>query len=179
MMSIATMTMRMFLPPLLAACVLMCACKEPVVKKQEPQRKETAVIPSPDTMIPDTDTIITKEITSWSRFEDYTGRYAGEVDLLKKEPLKQRFKKLLGRDTAAFIQRYQVAPPIEVDDGILYNDGCEPHNCSSDEAALAIDMKRDLIFAGIAVNGRVRLYAERMDTSYPQRLLEWRQKFKR
>lgn len=171
------MTMRKLLPSLIAACVHMSACKQPVAKKQEQQRQEPVTMPSPDTMIPDRDTIITNEVTSWSRFEDYTGRYAGEVDLLEKEPLKQRFRELLGRDTGAFIKRYQVAPPIEVDDGILYNDGCEPHNCTSDEASLAIDMKRDIIFAGIAVNGKVKLFAEKKDTLFPQRLLEWRQKF--
>lgn len=177
MMSIATMTMRKLLPSLTAIWVHMCACKEPVTRKQQQQPREISVTPSPDTMILGNDTIVATEITSWSRFEDFTGRYAGEVDLLEKEPLRQRFRQLLGRDTALFLRRYQVAPPIEVDDGILYNDGCEPHNCSSDEASLAIDMKRDLIFAGIAVNGSVKLYAEKRDTVFPQPLLEWREKF--
>lgn len=173
------MTMRTLLPSLLALWVLMCACKQPVARKKEQQPRETSAVPSPDTMIPGNDTIVAHEITSWSRFEDFTGRYAGEVDLLEKEPLRQRFRQLLGKDTGIFLRRYQVAPPIEVDDGILYNDGCQPHNCSSDEASLAIDMKRDLVFAGVAVNGRVKLYAEKKDTSYPQRILEWKQKFVR
>lgn len=171
------MTMRMLLPLLTAIWVNMCACRQPAARKQEQQPRETSATPSPDTMISGNDTIVATEITSWSRFEDFTGRYAGEVDLLEKEPLRQRFRQLLGKDTGAFLRRYQVAPPIEVDDGILYNDGCEPHNCSSDEASLAIDMKRDIIFAGVAVDGKVKLYAERKDTSYPQRLLEWKEKF--
>jgi hypothetical protein len=180
-MSIVTMTMRRLLPSVLAVGVHMhmCACKPPVAKKQERRMSGTTSTPSPDTMIPNPDTILTNEITSWSRFEDYTGRYAGEVDLLEKEPLKERFRELLGRDTLVFIQRFQVAPPIEVDDGILYNDGCKPHNCSSDEASLAIDMNRDIIYAGVAINGKVKLYAEDKDTSYPQRLIEWKQKFGR
>jgi len=117
------------------------------------------------------------EITSWSRFEDYIGRYAGEVDLLDKEPLKERFHHLLNKDSLLFFQRFQVAPPIEIEGSIFYNEGCQPHNCGMDEAALVIDMSRDIIYAGIAVKGRVKIYAEKKDTAYPQRLREWKQKF--
>jgi hypothetical protein len=46
-----------------------------------------------------------------------------------------------------------------------------------DEASLVIDMNRDIIYAGIAVKGRVKIYAEKKDTAYPQRLQEWKQKF--
>jgi len=171
------MTMRKLLPSLSLLCLhFLCACKPVTPKKTEQRRQGPPVLPAADTMIPARDTIVANEITSWSRFEDYTGRYAGEVDLLEKEPLKQRFRKLLGRDTALFLQRFQVAPPIEIDGPLLYNEGCQPHNCGTDEAALAIDMGRDLIYAGMAVKGRVKMYAEKKDTAYPQRLREWKQK---
>lgn len=174
------MTMRKLLPSLLATCVHMWACEQPVARKERTHTPEKASnAPSADTMIPASDTVITNEVTSWSRFEDYTGRYAGEVDLLEKAPLKQRFRDLLGRDTAAFMRRYQVAPPIEVEGGILFNEGCRPHHCASDEAALAIDMNRDIIYAGIAIDGKVKIYAEKGDTAAPQPLKEWQQKFAR
>ncbi|KAA2239785.1 hypothetical protein F0L74_26710 [Chitinophaga agrisoli] len=176
MTTITTMTMRKLLPSLL--CMQLCACKEPVPRKQEQRLPDSASIPSADTMIPGNDTIIANQITSWSRFEDYAGHYAGEVELLQKQPLNQRYRQLLGKDTTLFLQRLQVAPPIELDGTILYNDGCKPHNCASDEAAIAINMTRDIIYIGIAVNGRVKLYAENQDTAFPQRLLEWKQKFR-
>jgi hypothetical protein len=168
--------MRMLLPSLSLLCLHVCACKPVIPKKTDPHRQNTAVLPAADTMVPASDTIVANEITSWSRFEDYTGRYAGEVDLLQKEPLKQRFRNLLGRDTVLFIQRFQVAPPIEIEGNLLYNEGCQPHNCGTDEAALAIDMSRDLIYAGMAIKGRIKVYAEKNDTAYPQRLREWKQR---
>lgn len=167
--------MRMLLPSLF--CIQLCACKPVIPKKPEQRRPDTTIIPSADTMIPVPDTIMADEITSWSRFEDYIGRYAGEVDLLDKEPLKERFHRLLNRDSLLFFQRFQVAPPIEIEGNIFYNEGCQPHNCGMDEAALVIDMNRDIIYAGIAVKGRVKIFAEKKDTAYPQRLREWKQKF--
>jgi len=156
----------------------MWACEQPVARKERtPAPEKNGSVPSADTMIPVSDTVITNEVTSWSRFEDYTGRYAGEVDLLEKEPLKERFRALLGRDTAAFMHRYQVAPPIEVEAGILFNEGCRPHHCATDEAALAIDMNRDIIYAGIAINGKVKIYAEKEDTAAPLPFREWQRKF--
>lgn len=165
----------MLLPSLF--CIQLCACKPVIPKKPEQRRPDATIIPSADTMIPVPDTIMADEITSWSRFEDYIGRYAGEVDLLDKEPLKERFHRLLNRDSLLFFQRFQVAPPIEIEGNIFYNEGCQPHNCGMDEAALVIDMSRDIIYAGIAVKGRVKIYAEKKDTAYPQRLREWKQKF--
>lgn len=168
--------MRKILTALLVIHFCTWACK-PAPQRQEAQRPDTLKLPAADTMIAAEDTIMAREVTSWKRFEDYAGRYAGEVDLLEQEPLKSRFKELLHRDTLAFIQRYQVAPPIALEDGVLYNDGCKPHECSSNEAALAIDMNRDVLYVGIAINGKARLYREKQDSAYPQRLLDWKRKF--
>jgi len=176
MTTITTMTMRKLLPSLL--CMQLCACRETAPGKQEQRLPDSVAIPSADTMIPGNDTIIANQVTSWSRFEDYAGHYAGEVELLQKQPLHERYRRLLGRDTTLFLQRLQVAPPIEIEGGILYNDGCKPHNCGDDEAAIAINMNRDIIYIGIAVNGHAKLYAEEQDTAFPQRLIDWKQKFR-
>ncbi len=45
------------------------------------------------------------------------------------------------------------------------------------EAAIAIDMKKDVIYVGIARNKVVRLYGENGDSAYPDKLLQWMMKF--
>lgn len=159
----------------LVACIY--GCKEPVVNKSAAEKKETATPPETDTMISVKDTIEATKIDSWQSFAQFDGKYALEVDLLGKEPLKTRIRQLLDKDHPSFIDRFQVTPPVEVENTILYNQGCRPHNCGIEESALAVDMSRDVIYAGIATNGIVKLYSEKNDSAYPDKLLRWKLKF--
>jgi hypothetical protein len=97
--------------------------------------------------------------------------------MLLKEPLKSRIKALLDAENAAFTERFDVTPPIELENDVLYNQGCRRHYCGADEAALAIDMRRDVIYVGIAVNGVVKLFGERSDSAFPEKLRRWKMKF--
>ncbi|ASZ14048.1 hypothetical protein CK934_25400 [Chitinophaga sp. MD30] len=133
--------------------------------------------PATDTMISTQDTVIAGKVASWSAFESFDGKYAWDTDLLEKEPLKQRFEALVGVKKEAFLKRLQVAPPIEVNDGWLYNEGTKPGAAGKEEAVIAIDMKRDIIYAGIAVNGNVSLFAEKKENVFPERVNNWKKKF--
>lgn len=133
--------------------------------------------PAVDSMVLSEDTVMVAPLTSWSAFERFEGRYAYDVHLINLEPLHARLQHLLGTRAETFTERYQVMPPIDVDNQVLFNEGCMPHNCLQDEAALAIDMRRDIVYVGIAENKQVSLYGENGDTVYPARLLAWKQKF--
>ncbi|PUZ21661.1 hypothetical protein DCC81_24025 [Chitinophaga parva] len=135
------------------------------------------VHPTVDSMVLSEDTVVVVPLTSWSAFERFEGRYAYDVHLINQEPLHARLQRLLGTRAETFTERYQVMPPIDIDNQVLFNEGCMPHNCLQDEAALAIDMRRDIVYVGIADNKRVSLYGENGDTIYPARLLAWKQKF--
>ncbi|SFE85273.1 hypothetical protein SAMN05518672_11144 [Chitinophaga sp. CF118] len=157
----------------MAACIL--GCKQPTVIKIE--EKKRCVPPETDTMIAASDTVEPIQIASWQLFERFDGKYALETGMLEKEPLKTRISQLLGKEEVAFTERFDVTPPVEVEGPILYNQGCRRHYCGTDEAAIAVDMNRDLVYVGISVNGIVKLYGEKHDSTYPQKLLRWKQKF--
>ena len=160
---------------LMAACIM--GCKEPSTTKIR-EKKSNLAPPETDTMIAMNDTIEPVMVTSWQQFEHYNGQYITETDMMQKEPLKRRLELLLGKEEEEkFTQRFEVTPPIEITDHIIYNQGCRKHYCGSDEAAIAVDMDKDLIYVGIAVNGIVKLYSEKEDKGYPEKLLKWKQKF--
>ncbi|MCF6407154.1 hypothetical protein L3C95_29935 [Chitinophaga filiformis] len=169
------MTMNKHLAALyvVAACIL--GCKEPAVTNGE--EKGTTPLPTTDTMMAVADTIEPTQVASWQAFEQFEGKYVAESGMLEREPLKSRIQALLDTNSRAFAERFDVTPPVEVENDILYNQGCRRHFCGGDEAALAIDMRRDVIYVGIAINGAVKLYSERNDSAFPEKLLRWKLKF--
>lgn len=156
-----------------AACIL--GCKEPPVNNSK--EKGAPPPPTTDTMMTITDTVEPTQVASWQPFEQFEGKYVAETGMLEKEPLKSRIKALLATESPAFAERFDVTPPVELEDDILYNQGCRRHYCGDDEAALAIDMRRDVIYIGIAVNGAVKMFSERNDSAFPEKLLRWKGKF--
>lgn len=161
-------------------CLLMAcaACNAPAGNKAVKKSPDSVTMIPADTMVHTTDTTITPALVeSWKSFEQYNGKYAQDVKLLAQNPLRQRLRQMLGADEAEFVKRYKVMPPIEVESGVLFNEGCKPHDCSVEEAAIAIDMQRDVIYIGIARNKSVKLYGEKGDSAYPEKLLKWMMKF--
>lgn len=163
---------------LLLLATLAVACQTRQKPETGSSPPDSVVMTPTDTMITITDTaVVPALVESWKTFEQYNGKYAGDVKLLQKQPLKERLKAILGAEEKDFTNRYGTTPPIEVDNGILFNEGCKPHNCSVEEAAIAIDMKKDVIYIGIARDKVVKLYGENGDSAYPDKLLQWMMKF--
>ncbi|MGN7721781.1 hypothetical protein [Chitinophaga sp. 22620] len=161
-----------------SAVCLSLACNNPSSPEKKQHKPDSVTMIPTDTMIHITDTTVTPSlIESWKAFEKFNGKYASDVKLLDQKPLKARLKEMLGEEEKDFIARYKVTPPLEIESGILFNEGCKPHDCSVEEAAIAIDMKKDVIYIGIARNKAVKLYGEKGDAAYPEKLLQWMMKF--
>ncbi|MBC9931968.1 hypothetical protein [Chitinophaga qingshengii] len=149
------------------------ACNGPAQEIRAVILADDTIIPPTDTMITNHDTIHTARVASWKKFEQYKGQFAEEVALLDQEPLKSRLNRLLGKNRKTFLERFKVCPPIEVENNVLFNEG---HAAAADnpyEAALAIDMDRDIIYAGYSFHKNVVVYAEKKDTSYPEQFKHW------
>jgi hypothetical protein len=159
----------------LAACIF--GCKEPTTDTSSKRNGGPVPPETEDTMTTIPGTIEPIKVASWQSFETFDGKYATETGMLEKEPLKKRISELLGKNNTDFLKRFDVTPPVEVEHDVLYNQGCRRHYCGADEAAIAIDMRHDIIYIGIAINGRVTLFSERNDQGYPEKLLRWKNKF--
>lgn len=146
-----------------------------------PARRPPAIVlsdktsPPTDTMIAGGYTIQTDLVASWNAFPAFNGKYAMESGLFETEPLKTRFGALAGKAKKNFFERLKVTPPIEVENKVLFNEGYMPGKSGTDEAAIAIDLDRDIIYLGITVNGTLQLFSEKGDTDYPEKFLQWTQ----
>jgi hypothetical protein len=91
-------------------------------------------------------------------------RYAGQYpsDIFRKEPgLKARLRALLGANYKSFFDRLQTEMPIENDGGVLIVRGCMAHQCTIEEAILAIDLGNDTLHCAIKFDSRFRTWSER------------------
>ncbi len=162
----------------MSTTLLLYACQHQAASHAQQKPPDSMTMIPTDTMIHVTDTtVVPTLVESWTSYESYNGKYAADIRLLQLRPLRIRLRELLKEEEEDFVQRYKVTPPIEIESGILFNEGCKPHSCTVDEAALAIDMKRDVIYVGIARDRNVKLYGERGDSAYPGKLLKWMEKF--
>ncbi len=90
----------------------------------------------------------------------YAGKYPSE--LFRREPgLKTRLRALVGTNYRSFFDRLQTEMPIENDGGVLIVRGCMAHQCTIEEAILAIDLGNDTLHCAIKFNSRFRTWSER------------------
>jgi hypothetical protein len=83
-------------------------------------------------------------------------------ELFRKEPgLKTRLRTLLGTNYRSFFDRLQTEMPVEDDGGVLIVRGCMAHQCTIEEAILAIDLGTDTLHCAIKFNSRFRTWSER------------------
>ncbi|MET3880134.1 hypothetical protein ABIE50_005546 [Chitinophaga sp. OAE865] len=155
------------------------ACNSPAQKARAIILADQANLPPTDTMIAGGDTIQTDMVASWNSFLQFNGKYAPESGLFETEPLKSRLTALVGKARKSFFERLKVTPPIEVENKILFNEGYMPGKSGYDEAVIAIDMDRDIIYIGFTVNRELMLFSEKGDTDYPEKFLQWMQKYER
>jgi hypothetical protein len=66
-----------------------------------------------------------------------------------------------------------VQSPIKIENGIVFIEGCQAHNCPGVFYVVYIDINSDKIFAGLYDDGTVSLYREGNET-YPDWLLNWK-----
>lgn len=164
---------------LLSLTICAFACNSPAQKVRAVVLANQTNLPPTDTMIAGGDTIQTDMVASWNSFLQFNGKYAAESSLFETEPLKNRLNVLIGKARKSFFERLKVTPPIEVENKILFNEGYMPGKSGYDEAVIAIDMDRDIIYIGFTVNRSLMLFSEKGDTDYPEKFLQWMQKFER
>jgi hypothetical protein len=92
----------------------------------------------------------------------YVGKYPSA--LFKGEPsLRARLHELLGANYSSFISRLQTEMPIERDGDVMIARGCMAHQCTIEEAILAIDLRNGKPYVAIKstrYGGGFKIFAE-------------------
>ena len=89
-----------------------------------------------------------------SDYEKYVGKYPSE--LFRGVPaIKTRLRQLLGVNYKAFFDRMQVETPIEKDGDVLVMRGCMAHQCTIEEAILAIDLNDGKLYVALKMDSKI------------------------
>ena len=103
-----------------------------------------------------------------STLKKYVGKYPYEVKLLDNPDLKDRLKKLLGPDFAAFKANWNVETPIEIESGVFMASACQAHNCGDNRYLLFVDLDKDNINV-LHVEHGTQTYAENGKIALPRK----------
>lgn len=89
------------------------------------------------------------------------GKYAYDIGFFDNQVIKDRLVKLVGENNFEnAIMKFGVAGPIEIKNGILVARGCKPHDCSSSNYVLAIDINKNNFYVIIQQNNVPKNYFE-------------------
>lgn len=80
-----------------------------------------------------------------STLEKASGKYPADIKLLKIPELRDRLKKLLGKDFADLDAHWNVESPIQIKDGVFKASACEAHNCGANTYFIFVDLKKNNI----------------------------------
>ena len=99
---------------------------------------------------------------------------ADSYKLLDNPTIKTRLKRLLGKKGYAdFLESWETINPIEKKGNFLFSSGCLIHACGHIESAIAIDLVKNTIHAGIFQQGiKSKLYNEDNQPT-PKVLADW------
>ncbi len=164
---------------LLTGAVIQQSCSSPVQKMRALVLSDDLTPPEMDTMQAIRDTIHAEIVNSWHSFNTLDGKYPEDIELLDMEPLKTRLAKLLGPQMQEdFLERFDVTPPLEVEENVLFDEGYEVGH-RDEAAAIAVDMNDDIIYIGLNKGSHLRIFSEKGDTHYPTKFQTWIKKFKK
>jgi hypothetical protein len=99
--------------------------------------------------------------STWANINlaSYVGKYPSE--LFREVPsIKTRLRDLLGTNYSAFFERMQVEMPIEKDENTIVMRGCKAHQCTIEEAILAINLSDGRPYVAMKFGREFKTYAE-------------------
>jgi hypothetical protein len=112
-----------------------------------------------------------KDTGNLNFLKKYAGKYPHDVKLLNNTTLTTRLKKLLGNRYAFLKKTWAVETPIEINNNVFSAGGCQTHNCSDTNFIIVVDFSKNILYAGIREENKVKVYAE--DASTNQQVTDW------
>jgi hypothetical protein len=91
---------------------------------------------------------------------EYHGKYPADVKLLEDPRLMPRLEKLLGNRFAFLKETWAVESPMEIRNNFFVASACMAHNCGSTNFIIIIDLLKNVVYAGIREDDKVKTYAE-------------------
>ncbi|HSU29382.1 MAG TPA: hypothetical protein VLJ68_13435 [Chitinophagaceae bacterium] len=107
----------------------------------------------------------------FSYLRKMAGKYPNDVKLLDDPKLTARLRSLLGDRFNFLKETWAVEVPIEIKGDDFIASGCQQHNCGSTNFIIVVDLSKNLLYAGIREEEKVKTYAENGGSS--QAVIDW------
>jgi hypothetical protein len=88
------------------------------------------------------------------------GKYPYEVKLLDIPALELRLRNLLGNRFTFFKDKWATQTPIQVIGNKFISTACEAHNCNNTNFIIVVDFEKNILYAGIREELKVKTYSE-------------------
>ncbi len=134
------------------------------VAKAAPEKPTPAPTPKPEAT-PSTPAYI-------AILKKSAGKYPYEIKLLENVELKDRLKKLLGKDFNDMKSHWNVETPMEIENGVFKASACEAHNCGDNNYLMFVDLKSDNINVYHSENGNTRHFFESGEINLPKKFAD-------
>lgn len=103
---------------------------------------------------------------------EMNGQYPYTTNLFENEPIKTRLKNIMGGKYQTFLERMEVQTPVRVYDDIVFIGGTMKQNPDKEEAAMVVDVSKNLIWVYTYENGKdLNIFKDDRDVRMPDLLL--------
>ena len=110
-----------------------------------------------------------------SFLKNFDGKYSHEVKFLENSVIKERLKRLIG-DRFTFLEKtWAVETPMEIKNNFFIASACEAHNCNMTNFIVVVDINKNVMYAGVREEGRIKTYSED-GSKIPAQINEWSQR---
>lgn len=99
------------------------------------------------------------------------GKYPNDVKLFDNAPFTERLKKLTGDRYNFLRETWAVETPMEYSNDVFVASACQAHNCGSTNFIIVYDFSKNVMYAGIREEEKVKTYAE--DGGTHSKITDW------
>ena len=145
--------------------------KENVLTEKEQAQGKDSVKPAIDSQVTKIPAPVSSVPGDLDFLRNLNGKYPYDVKLLDNPELKKRLTSLLGNRFGFMKTTWAVEEPIEIKNNIFVATGCEAHNCGSTNFIIAVDLAKNIVYAGVRENDQVKTYSE--NGSSIQQVNDW------
>lgn len=109
--------------------------------------------------------IAEKTVNDLDFLKTLNGKYPDDAKLLENTAFTSRLKKLLGDRYTFLKETWAVETPMEYSNEVFSASACEAHNCGATNFIVVYDFSKNIMYAGIREEEKVKTYAEDGSTS--------------
>lgn len=174
------LTARITITAILCTAIIHTSCNQASKKTDKETattEKDNGTLQPVDQSTATQDNTVTKEPLAEKTINDLeflktlNGKYPNDAKLFENIAFTLRLKKILGDRYTFLKETWAVETPMEYSNDVFTASACQAHNCGATNFIIVYDFSKNVMYAGIREEEKVKTYAE--DGSTNSKITEW------